>query len=260
MKKTMILSSFEPDQDYEKKVYKIMVEDIKNHKVKRKIYYKDLDCDDFYECAEYPSRIFEVFETEYPQLFSFATYIMVGKADYFEITYIYATPLKSLDTLGELKIKRIVYDIKEATKDMTDEEKVLYVYNYIGENYRYDHMFMYTAKNQSAFNAFINKNAVCAGFSKASSIIFQNIGIECYSVLGTSTGPHMWNIIRLKDKYYYFDSTVAASIRNKKYKQYYDGLNMTYMNSYTLQNPLWYPKVSTDNYTSLENGVIKFIN
>ena len=245
--------------DNEKKMYKIMFNDIKNHKVKRKLSYDEFECEGLNDCAEYPLRIFEVFETEYPELFSFATFMIIDKGDSFEITYIYATPLKSFDTLGEMKIKRIVNDIREKTKNMTDEEKVLYVYNFIGNNYTYDRIFMYTAKNQSAFNAIINKNAVCAGFSKVSSIIFQNIGIESYSVEGTSTGPHMWNIIKLKDKYYYFDSTVAACI-DPKYDEYYDGLNQTYMNSYVLKNPVWFPKVETEPYTKLENGKLIFID
>ena len=244
----------------EKEVYKIMFQDVKNHKASRFFNYEELGCDDFYDCAFYPDLIFEIFETEYPELLSFATFMYEDKGDGFKVTYIYATPLKSLDTLGGLKIERILDDIRKATKDMTDEEKILYVYDFIGENYRYDKMFTYTAKNQSAFNAFIYKNAVCAGFAKVSAIIFQNIGIENYPVLGVSTGPHMWNIIKLHDKYYYFDSTVAASIRNKKSKYYYDGLNMSYMNFYSLSNSEWYPKVEKTDYTKVENGVLSFIN
>lgn len=244
----------------EQEFYMIMLDDIKNHRVQRNIKYKDFNCDDFYDCAFYPNLIFEVFEAEYPELLSFATLMYVGNKDSFDITYIYATPLKSFDRLGELRIKRIINDIKEKTKNMTDEEKVLYVYDFFGENYSYDRMFTFTGKNQSAFNVFINKNAVCAGFAKASAIIFQNIGIEVYPALGVSTGPHMWNIIKLKDKYYYYDSTVAASIRNKNSSYYYNGLVQSYMNSYLLENAEWYPKVETENYAKIENNKVVFIN
>jgi len=244
----------------EKKLYMIMLDDIKNHRGQRYISYSELDCKDFYDCEHYPSYIFEVFETEYPELLSFATYMYEDKGTGFQLLYIYATPLKTFDKLGELKIKRIISDIKDKTKDMTDEEKVLYVYNFFGENYKYDRIFTFTGKNQSAFNVFINKNAVCAGFSKASSIIFQNLGIEAYSVIGYSTGYHMWNIIKLKDKYYFYDGTVAASIRNKNSQYFYDGLNSEYLNSYSLYHSDWYPKVETDNYTKVENGKVTFIN
>ena len=64
---------------------------------------------------------------------------------------------------------------------------------------------------------------------------------------GYSTGPHMWNIIGYQDHYYYFDATVAASIQDSSYDQYYDGLRQEYMNFYTADYPEWYPEVEKTN-------------
>jgi hypothetical protein len=126
------------------------------------------------------------------------------------------------------------------------EEKIKYVYEWIGDNNRYDTTFTYASKNQSIYNVFIKGNAVCAGFAKASQVIFQNIGIESITVTGESTGPHMWNIIKYNDKYYYYDSTVSASIRDKNNESYYKGLKQADMNYYTQDHPAWYPKIEKE--------------
>lgn len=148
-----------------------------------------------------------------------------------------------MESLNTLRIRRIIDNIKRATKDMSDREKIKYVYEWIGDNNTYDELFTYTSKNQSIYNVFIKGNAVCAGFAKASQVIFQNIGIESMAISGESGGPHMWNVIKLDNKYYYYDSTYAASIRDKNHPQYYGGLKQEEMNYYKADYPDWYPKI-----------------
>ena len=148
-----------------------------------------------------------------------------------------------MESLNTLRIRRIIDNIKRRTKDMSDREKIKYVYEWIGDNNTYDELFTYTSKNQSIYNVFIKGNAVCAGFAKASQVIFQNIGIESMTISGESGGPHMWNIIKLDNKYYYYDSTYAASIRDKNHPQYYGGLKQEEMNYYKADHSDWYPKI-----------------
>ena len=148
-----------------------------------------------------------------------------------------------MGSLNTLRIRRIIDNIKRRTKDMSDREKIKYVYEWIGDNNTYDELFTYTSKNQSIYNVFIKGNAVCAGFAKASQVIFQNIGIESMTISGESGGPHMWNVIKLDNKYYYYDSTYAASIRDKNHPQYYGGLKQEEMNYYKADHSDWYPKI-----------------
>ena len=129
---------------------------------------------------------------------------------------------------------------------MDDLEKIKYVYEWIGMNNTYDKVFTYSSKNQSIYNVFMNKNAVCAGFAKASAVIFQNIGITAYTITGESTGPHMWNIINYNDKWYFYDSTIATG-RTEGSSSYYDGLRQEYMNFYTVHFPTWYPEYEKTN-------------
>lgn len=192
-------------------------------------------------------KIYDAIIVDHPELLNFGSlrYKYSTAGDY-EITINSATPLRLLTAFNMSRIQRIIHKIKEDTKDLNDYGKIKYVYNWIGKKTKYDKTFTYMSKNQSAYNVFINKNAVCAGFAKACQIIFQNIGIESYGVSGHTTGPHMWNIVKYKGKYYFFDSTVAASISETS-EYYYDGLKQTAMKEYMMDNPEWYPEIETTN-------------
>ena len=211
--------------------------------------FEEFSCTDYSECFSYFNTAFSAIQVEHPELMNLSNYSIKHEQenDYVSAHVYYAQSFPLLVDLGELRIQRILADMREDTKDMTDEEKIKYVYDWIGQNTSYDTVFTSTSKNQSIYNVFINKNAVCAGFAKACTVIFQNIGIEAYAVTGYSTGPHMWNIIGYQDHYYYFDATVAVSIQDSSYNQYYDGLRQEYMNFYTVDYPEWYPEVEKTN-------------
>ena len=152
-----------------------------------------------------------------------------------------------MEAINTLRIRRIIDDIRVKTKNMNDLDKIKYVYEWIGENATYDQLFTYTSKNQSIYNVFIKGNAVCAGFAKASQVIFQNIGIESMTVSGQTSGPHMWNIIKYNDKYYFYDSTYAASINDKTNPNFYDGLIQEKLNEHIPDYKEWYPVIETTN-------------
>ncbi len=246
--------------DDEKKVYELLFRDITNREPTRKFNISEFNCKDYSECFAHLSKMVDVYETEFPEILNFSSLSWKTRdKQNIEINYIYATGFGILDDLAEIRIKRTIYDIQKATKDMTDGEKILYVYNYMGSNFTYDRVFTYTSKNQSLYNVFINKNAVCAGFAKATQVIFQNIGIESYGVTGMSTDYHMWNIIKYNGKYYFFDPTVAVSIKDKNNNYYYKGLDQTYLNNYSLEHPEWYPTVEKTSYVSFDGNHVNFL-
>ena len=135
---------------------------------------------------------------------------------------------------------------------MSDKEKIRYVYEWIGENNTYDKMFTYMSKNQSIYNVFMKNNAVCAGFAKASQVIFQNIGINSYTITGNTTGPLLWNVVEVDGKYYFYDCTVATSAKDESASWYYDGLRQEYMSTYSVDFPNWYPEIQKDNGIYIE--------
>lgn len=180
---------------------------------------------------------------DHPEMLQFSTFRYSHDGVDVEASVEFAINNPVMESLNTLRIRRIIDNIRIATKKMDDREKIKYVYEWIGDNNTYDDLFTYFSKNQSIYNVFIKGNAVCAGFAKASQVIFQNIGIESMTISGESGGPHMWNVIKLDNKYYYYDSTYAACVKDKNHPQYYDGLKQEEMNYYKADYPDWYPKI-----------------
>lgn len=235
----------------EKKMYDFIINNVKKYRTNVIVDFNEFDCIDYNECGGLINTSYDAILVDHPELINFSSYSWNYQDNIFTLNIGLALPFSFLETIGIARVKIVVDDIKKATKDMSDEDKIEYVYNWMGKNNSYDTIFTYTSKNQSIYNVFMMHNAVCAGFAKASQIIFQNIGIESYGVTGTSTGPHMWNIVKYNDKYYYFDSTVATSINDEGSSYYDKGLEQDFMNSYIMDHPDWYPSIEKDNMFSL---------
>jgi Transglutaminase-like superfamily. len=104
----------------------------------------------------------------------------------------------------------------------SDYDKMLDVYNFIAAYAKYDDSSADKITSGSVDNStdrscaidgfFIDKLAVCSGFSKATQILLNRLGIECAYVTGTASGSgHSWNLVKLDGEYYYTDTTWAAT-------------------------------------------------
>ena len=164
------------------------------------------------------------------------------------ITYENYGNLSTLKTyFGVRRIEREMENIRRDTKDMTDKEKIIYVYDYVA-SHNYDKVFTFTKSNQSAYSFFTGGKSVCAGFAKASQLIFQNIGIKSYLVLSST---HMWNYVEYEGKYYVYDATMGASLNNKKSPYFYDGLGKTTIKSTTGLYSDLYPEIEKQTLKEL---------
>lgn len=230
----------------EKTMYMTILNNVKKHNNKIIVDYDKHNCFSFNDCFSLALNAHAALISDHPELLSYSSFSIRQDDNKTTIRIQYAVPLNILSIVGAARTRRIIDDIKKTTKDYTDEEKIKYVYTWIGENNKYDHVFTYDSKNQSIYNVFMKHNAVCAGFAKASAVIFQNIGIEAYVVSGYSTGNHMWNIVKLNGKYYNYDSTIPTG-RKKEDENFYLGLQSEYMQNYQLTYPNWYPKVEKTN-------------
>jgi len=231
---------------YEKNMYDLMLTGIRRHQTSINVDLAKMGCIDYEDCGSFVDAANTALYLDHPELMNYAGYAWSYRNNKFTLIIRYAYMLPFKDVIGILRTEKVVSDIKNATKDMTDKEKIIYVYNWMGANNYYDHIFMYTSKNQSIYNVFVKGNAVCAGFAKASQIIFSQIGIKSYLVLGTTGGEHMWNLVEYNGKYYYFDSTVSVgSDENSPY--HYNGLRQEYMNSYNPHHKGWYPHIEETN-------------
>ncbi|MDE7278635.1 MAG: hypothetical protein K2N26_02785 [Oscillospiraceae bacterium] len=95
------------------------------------------------------------------------------------------------------------------TSDMTDYDKVKLFNDVLASTVVYDE----TAANcRDIYGVFVDKKAICGGFSKAFSYLCSKAGIETAAVTGDADGqPHMWNKAKVDGKWYNVDVTYAVS-------------------------------------------------
>jgi transglutaminase/protease-like cytokinesis protein 3 len=180
-----------------------------------------IECHD--DCSNKLINSYYALYLDHPELISFVglTYYTVDNGEISFENYGNLSQIKYF--FGVRRIEREIDIIKRETKNMTEKEKIIYTYDYVA-SHNYDRFFTSIGANQSAYSFFTKKSSVCAGFAKASQIIFQNIGIKSYLALSSD---HMWNYVEYKGKYYIFDATVGTSYYEKKTSRYYEGLGRT---------------------------------
>ena len=103
------------------------------------------------------------------------------------------------------KINKGVDEIitNELTNDMSVEDKILKIHDYIINNTRYD----VDKLNKDSFNAkgpLFNGKAVCSGYSDLMAIFLTKFGVKNYKVASDS---HVWNVIFLNDEWLHIDLT-----------------------------------------------------
>ncbi|WBW96717.1 transglutaminase domain-containing protein [Oceanirhabdus sp. W0125-5] len=115
--------------------------------------------------------------------------------------------VKELNDKADEIIREII------TPNMTDIEKVKTVYDYIINNADYD-MEYYSNDgkvdfdSRTAYGILLKDKGICGGFADSLNILLRKVGIESYSVSGNSgVEGHMWNVVKLNDKFGYFDVT-----------------------------------------------------
>jgi len=107
------------------------------------------------------------------------------------------------------KIESILKSLKLDNK--TDYQKVKAIHDYIIKKTSYDQ----TLTKHSAYNALINKSAVCDGYSLAAYRLFTEAGLSTRIVTGTANGgAHSWNIVKVNGKWYNIDLTWDDPITN----------------------------------------------
>ena len=190
------------------------------------------------ECGEIFSNAYKAVYLDHPELLSFlgiSSYRKEGTKIVYK-NYESLGKIKSL--LGTMRIERVIDNVRRDTMNMSDKEKILYVYNYVA-SHKYDNFFKLSGVNQSIYSFFTKGSSVCAGFAKVSQILFQNIGINSYLVLSSN---HMWNYVEYEGKYYIFDATMGASLANN-HAMFYDGLGRTTTGAQKGLFSEYYPKI-----------------
>ena len=106
--------------------------------------------------------------------------------------------------------------VRELPEDYTDYQKAMHLYSYLADNVRYfsgdEATDYYTGEWDYLYDALIQKECVCSGYTEALYYLFNMAGLDCFEVSGDVRGNvqvngHVWNVAKLDGKYYQFDVT-----------------------------------------------------
>lgn len=110
-----------------------------------------------------------------------------------------------------LKVENIKNNlIKKLSNSTNDYEKALIVHDTLVNSLKYNSS---GSNTHNIYGALVEKKSVCEGYAKAFKYILDSIDIECILVSGTATNSsnetesHMWNYIKLNNKWYGVDVT-----------------------------------------------------
>ncbi len=125
----------------------------------------------------------------------------IGNNATLNFRFTYKTTLKEEKEVDK-KVKSALKGME--LEDASDYEKVKKIHDYIIKRVSYDN----TLKKVSAYDALIDKSAVCEGYSMLAYRMFTEAGLKCKIIVGTGNGgPHAWNIVKVEDKWYNIDLT-----------------------------------------------------
>lgn len=90
--------------------------------------------------------------------------------------------------------------------DMTDQEKIKVIHDYIINNTVYDKVSTNNNTNTShtAYGVLISGKGICGGYSDAMAIFLNRLKLNNYKI---ASANHVWNYVKLDDKWYHLDLT-----------------------------------------------------
>jgi len=143
-------------------------------------------------------------------LYNQYNYTMLGSAIE-SINFVY-TMSKEEYTAKMEAIEEKLLEVLSAVEGMTDEEKAMYIHDYVIKSAHYNTK----AENRmNAYGALVEGKALCDGLADAYALLCGAAGLKCGIVLGTTSELHAWNIVQIDGKYTYLDITRANEDHDK---------------------------------------------
>lgn len=148
--------------------------------------------------------------------------------------------------------KAIVSSITQVGMD--DHEKVKAIHDYVVKHISYDTSY----KAYTAYEALVNRSAVCQGYALLTYQLLKEAGIENHFVTGTGDGqPHAWNLVKIENKWYHLDTTFDDPIPDEQGRVTYSYFNLS--DEQIARNHEWnrgdYPQATTSYYSTLTNKI-----
>lgn len=156
-------------------------------------------------------KAFSYVMLDHPELFyltgySFTKYMRGNKIEKITLSGNYTMSESLVGESKELVDSYVEKCISGYDGPVDDYEKIKYVYEYLIKNTEYD---MSAKNNQNILSVVTEGRTVCQGYAKAIQLILNKMGVFCILCEGTVKGTesHVWNIVRIDDKYYHVDAT-----------------------------------------------------
>ncbi|MGK8685371.1 S-layer homology domain-containing protein [Bacillus cereus] len=148
--------------------------------------------------------------------------------------------------------KAIVSSITQVGMD--DHEKVKVIHDYVVKHISYDTSY----KAYTAYEALVNRSAVCQGYALLTYQLLKEAGIENHFVVGTGDGqPHAWNLVKIENKWYHLDTTFDDPVPDEQGRVTYSYFNLS--DEQIARNHEWnrgdYPQATTNYYSTLTNKI-----
>lgn len=182
-----------------------------------------IDISDFNEARDTKLVIDALQEAYYqnPLILGIKGYRLNNDGD--KIRIVYEESLES-QAKKQTAIKKKVTEVVEKiiTEDMTEQEKVMAINQYLCETITYDDAALQNAEENdfitvdeefydsfTAYGALIDGKCVCAGYSAAFRLLAEETGIESIVVTGFLDGTmaHAWNKVKIGEEWYVVDTT-----------------------------------------------------
>jgi len=95
------------------------------------------------------------------------------------------------------------------TENMTNEEKIRKIHDYIINNTKYDSLKTEnihddTYKSNTAYGVLIQGYGICSGYADTMSLFLNELGIENYKI---SNDTHIWNLVHINGLWRHLDAT-----------------------------------------------------
>lgn len=157
------------------------------------------------------TKVFEALLYDNPELFFLdrnCTTTRRGTKAYFNAQYLISLSDYAAQKQALFDTAR---DIVAQTEGMSAFDKELFIHDYLVRLIIYDDADEGTESN--AYGALILGKAACEGYAKATKLLLDMAGIECYVVNGSAVNigggreSHMWNIVNIDGDYYHLDTT-----------------------------------------------------
>lgn len=116
-------------------------------------------------------------------------------------------------------MKSRVEKLARPAMKMSEQEKLLYIHDFICENVYYDKLKK--AYSHEIIGPLGQGVGVCEGIAKAVKILCDALGIWCIIALSEANPEqgikyrHAWNVVRINGKYYHLDATFDNSLGKK---------------------------------------------